>query len=476
MRAVQDLRCIKGHRQAATQNEAMFIRWSRARLATKIGILGATLLTIGLTAICVTLWVGWQLEGGAAAVNEAGRLRMQTWRMAHVAAVGDRVQLQTQARAYDAALHQLWIGDPARPLFLPRDERTAAAYQAVTDDWRRMTAAAADGVPAPTGEQAETLVRRVDRLVNAVEARMAAWSSLLSAVQLALVGLAIAASVVFLYASHLVVFAPVDRLRRGLNALEQGTLGTRIPGDAQDEFGELARGFNRMAERLQAVYVGMEDEVRANRAAKEFADYVIKLASERRSDPRDDLLTLMLSPARDGQYLTEEELVSTTIVLLNAGHEATVHQIGNAVNVILKNRADPKALFADAKATELTVEESFRISAPVHIFKRWALEDLEFGGIQFSKGDEVGLILAAANLDPQKFSDPLAFRPTREEGLSLSFGAGIHFCIGAPLARLEMNIAMPILFERLPDMRLKSEPVVKDVYHFHGLERLDLCW
>lgn len=219
-----------------------------------------------------------------------------------------------------------------------------------------------------------------------------------------------------------------------------------------------------------------EDEVRANRAAKEFADYVIKLAAERRKDPRDDLLTLMLSPARDGQYLTEEELVSTAIVLLNAGHEATVHQIGNAVNVILKNGSDAKALFADAKATELTVEESFRISAPVHIFKRWVLEDLEFGGIRFRKGDEVGLILAAANLDPRKFSEPLAFRPARDEGLSLSFGAGIHFCIGAPLARLEMNIAMPILFDRLPGMRLAAESVVKDVYHFHGLERLDLAW
>lgn len=219
-----------------------------------------------------------------------------------------------------------------------------------------------------------------------------------------------------------------------------------------------------------------EDEHRANRAAREFADYVIRLAAERRRDPRDDLLSLLLSPGRDGQYLTEDELVSTTIVLLNAGHEATVHQIGNAVNVILRNGCDPKALFADPKATELTVEESFRISAPVHIFKRWALEDLEFDGIGFRKGDEVGLILAAANLDPRKFSDPLTFRPTRDEGVSLSFGAGIHFCIGAPLARLEMNIALPILFERLPGMRLAREAVVKDVYHFHGLERLDLCW
>ena len=219
-----------------------------------------------------------------------------------------------------------------------------------------------------------------------------------------------------------------------------------------------------------------EDEQRANRAAREFADYVIRLAAERRNDPRDDLLTLMLSPARDGQYLTEDELVSTTIVLLNAGHEATVHQIGNAVNTILRNGCDPASLFRDTRATELTVEESFRISAPVHIFKRWALEDLEIGGIALRKGDEIGLILAAANLDPRKFPDPLTFRPDRDEGLSLSFGAGIHFCIGAPLARLEMNVALPILFERLPGLRRAREPVVKDVYHFHGLERLDLCW
>jgi unspecific monooxygenase len=218
------------------------------------------------------------------------------------------------------------------------------------------------------------------------------------------------------------------------------------------------------------------DEHRANRAAREFADYITQLARQKRAQPADDLLTLMLSPARDGQFLSEDELVSTAIVLLNAGHEATVHQIGNAVRVILQSGQDPDVLFASARSTELTVEESFRIAAPVHIFKRWALDDVEIFGLNLRQGDEIGLILAAANLDPTRFSDPLAFRPDRDEGPSLSFGAGIHFCIGAPLARLEMNIALPILFERLPQLRLASEPIVKDVYHFHGLERLDLEW
>ena len=218
------------------------------------------------------------------------------------------------------------------------------------------------------------------------------------------------------------------------------------------------------------------DEIRANRAAAEFADYVIGLIEDRRKNPGEDLLTHMVVTERDGQKMSQDELVSTAIVLLNAGHEATVHQIGNAVNIILAEGADPEVLFADALATERTVEECFRISAPVHIFERWVLEDLEFGGIPFRKGDKVGLILAAANLDPARYSDPLAFRPDRNEAPNLSFGAGIHFCIGAPLARLELQTVLPILFDRLPGIRRRSEPVVKDVYHFHGLERLDLIF
>jgi unspecific monooxygenase len=230
-------------------------------------------------------------------------------------------------------------------------------------------------------------------------------------------------------------------------------------------------------------YVGMymfkrsrADEEAADRSAKEFADYVKTVITERRANPRDDLLSHMIHTEHKGQLLTEDELVSTTIVLLNAGHEATVHQIGNSVRIILESGLDPQAIFADAAATERTVEETLRICAPVHIFQRWALEDVEVDGVSFKRGDKVSLILAAANLDPKKFSDPLTFKPERNEGANLSFGAGIHFCIGAPLARLELNIVLPLLFKRLPGLRLAEKPAVKDVYHFHGLERLDLAW
>jgi cytochrome P450 len=218
------------------------------------------------------------------------------------------------------------------------------------------------------------------------------------------------------------------------------------------------------------------DEEAADQAAKEFSDYVLSAIRKRRASPRDDLLSHMITTEHKGQYLSDAELVSTTIVLLNAGHEATVHQIGNSVRVILDSGFSPATLFADEAATERTVEETLRLCAPVHIFDRWALEPAEIDGIPFKRGDKVAMILAAANLDPKKFSEPLAFKPDRREAPNLSFGAGIHFCIGAPLARLELNVALPILFARLPGLRLAKTPVVKDVYHFHGLERLDLSW
>ncbi len=230
-------------------------------------------------------------------------------------------------------------------------------------------------------------------------------------------------------------------------------------------------------------YVGMymfkrsrEDELAADRAAKEFADYVRSVIAERRAEPKDDLLSHMIHTEHKGQFLTDDELISTTIVLLNAGHEATVHQIGNSLRVILESGLNPQSLFGDEKTTERTVEETLRIGAPVHIFQRWALEPVEIDGVKFERGDKVSLILAAANLDPLKFSDPLTFKPDRAEAPNLSFGAGIHFCIGAPLARLELNIVLPLLFQRLPHLKLASQPNVKDVYHFHGLERLDLTW
>ncbi len=220
-----------------------------------------------------------------------------------------------------------------------------------------------------------------------------------------------------------------------------------------------------------------ETELDANKASADFAAYLRKIIAEKRRDPADDLLIHMITSEKDGERLSEAELVSTTALLLNAGHEATVHQIGNAVKTILQSGLSATDLFATEAATALTIEECLRLAAPLHIFQRYALTDVELDdGITLRKGDKIGLLLGAANVDPKKFTDPNVFRPTRDEGANVSFGAGLHFCIGAPLARLELNLSLPILFRRLPNMRLKNEPEVKDVFHFHGLERLDLVW
>ncbi|OCP16430.1 MULTISPECIES: cytochrome P450 [unclassified Ensifer] len=220
-----------------------------------------------------------------------------------------------------------------------------------------------------------------------------------------------------------------------------------------------------------------ETELDANQASVDFADYLKTIIAEKRLRPADDLLTHMITSEKDGERLSEAELASTAALLLNAGHEATVHQIGNAVRTILQSGHAPGDLFATEATTELAIEECLRFAAPLHIFQRYALSDIELEeGITLRKGDKIGLLLGAANVDPRKFSDPYRFKPARDEGANVSFGAGLHFCIGAPLARLELKLSLPILFQRLPGMRLKQQPEVKDSFHFHGLERLDLVW
>lgn len=220
-----------------------------------------------------------------------------------------------------------------------------------------------------------------------------------------------------------------------------------------------------------------ETQLEANQASAEFAAYLREIVAAKRRQPADDLLSLMIAAEQDGERLTEDELISTAVLLLNAGHEATVHQLGNAVSTILSHGLDPAPLFADPAATSRTVEECMRYAAPLHLFQRYALSDVTLDeGITLRRGEKIGLMLAAANLDPRRFTDPLAFRPARDEGPHLSFGAGIHFCIGAPLARLELTLSLPILFQRLPSLRLACAPDVRDSWHFHGLERLDLGW
>ncbi|MDF3217699.1 cytochrome P450 [Mesorhizobium sp. M7A.F.Ca.CA.001.09.2.1] len=216
-----------------------------------------------------------------------------------------------------------------------------------------------------------------------------------------------------------------------------------------------------------------EIEEMANRAAGEFADFLRFHVTERRKNPGDDLLSLLISAQEDGQKLSEDEMVSSTILLLNAGHEATVHQTGNAVRSILMQGGDVSRFFGSPEATAATVEECLRFDAPLHMFTRYAYQETEVApGIIVQPGQTIGLLLGMANHDPRAFAEPQAFRPDRPDQKNVSFGAGIHFCIGAPLARLELQVSLKTLFERHPKLHLAERPSFRDTYHFHGLERL----
>ncbi len=242
---------------------------------------------------------------------------------------------------------------------------------------------------------------------------------------------------------------------------------------------EMAPQLLNWSNRMVTMYmynVTRETELDANQAAADFMAYLREVIAERRKAPREDLLTHMLTSDRDGDVLNDEEVMSTAILLLNAGHEATVHTTGNGVKSILESGLDPQTLFATPEQAEATVEECLRFDAPLHLFTRYTLEDTELAGIPLRKGDVVGLMLGAANRDPNRFANADSFDPFRTDGANVSFGAGIHFCIGAPLARIELQESMRVLFERLPKLRIAEPPRYGNVYHFHGLEKLMVSW
>ncbi|HSL74529.1 MAG TPA: cytochrome P450 [Ilumatobacteraceae bacterium] len=218
-------------------------------------------------------------------------------------------------------------------------------------------------------------------------------------------------------------------------------------------------------------------ETEADRAAAEFVVYLTDVLAERRADPQPDLLSHMLDAEIDGARLSDAEVIATTILLLNAGHEATVHTTGNAVATILRSGGDPAVLFASDEQAEATVEECLRFDAPLHLFTRYALDDVELdSGLRLRRGEQIGIMLGAANRDPRRFERPDVFDPFRTDGGNVSFGAGIHFCIGAPLARLELATSLRLLFERLPALRLVDEPQYRDIFHFHGLDAVTVTW
>ncbi|MBL4681728.1 MAG: cytochrome P450 [Pseudomonadales bacterium] len=237
---------------------------------------------------------------------------------------------------------------------------------------------------------------------------------------------------------------------------------------------EMADQLLDWSHKMVAIYEhGNNKEVEriANEATLSFEAFIESEIENKKRKPSNDLLSALIKVEEEGERLNIEELIATSILLLNAGHEATVHGIGNGVKAILENSIDVTSTEEGARAL---TEECLRFDPPLHMFTRFVLEDLEYQGQAFKQGDVIGLLLGSANRDEEKFSDAHLFNPTRGGIGHTSFGAGIHFCVGAPLARLEIEIALSVLFERLPKVRIGSEPVYADRYHFHGLEALVL--
>ena len=211
-------------------------------------------------------------------------------------------------------------------------------------------------------------------------------------------------------------------------------------------------------------------EDHAAAAARDFADFLHGYFKQRRAAPADDLITHLIAAEEAGEKLTTDELISTCILLLNAGHEATVHTIGNGVKTLLETKTPLSVL--EAKSINACTEEILRFDPALHMFTRYVYEDIDIMGQSFKRGDQIGLLLAAANRDQTLWDTPDQFQPNRPAKPHVSFGAGLHFCLGAPLARLELQAALPILFQRHPELRMTEPPLYANVYHFHGLTKL----
>lgn len=236
-------------------------------LSTKLIRIGTGLLLVALASIGLTLWVTWQLEGGAAAVNEAGRLRMQTWRLASAVQAqlpGD--ELQALVNRLDASLKLLKEGDPDRPLFVPWAPDVSKRFTEVESVWAAQRSGWRTGAAAPERTiQADAVefVHAVDQLTSAIEAQLSGLTAILNLFQFVMMALAIIGAVVMLFTGYMYVINPLGQLRQGLKQVEAGDFSTRIEVEAQDEFGQVAGGFNRMAATLQSLYGGLEAQVEA---------------------------------------------------------------------------------------------------------------------------------------------------------------------------------------------------------------------
>jgi two-component system nitrate/nitrite sensor histidine kinase NarX len=232
-------------------------------LKKKLLIIGVTLLVLAMLSITFTLWVTWKLEGGAAAINEAGRMRMQTYQLALMSNHKASNQVDTLIGKFDRSLDLLSAGDPSRPLFVPWNELNKMEFSGIRNDWLEikltLTSSQYLGLSAP---RVELFVKRIDRFVSSIEAEVDYWTGMLHLFQFGMLGISLITSLVIMYVGYSVILDPVAKLRLGFDQVKSGNLRTHVSIDAKDEFGDLAIGFNEMTRELHDLYQGLEAKVK----------------------------------------------------------------------------------------------------------------------------------------------------------------------------------------------------------------------
>ncbi|HEV3309360.1 MAG TPA: cytochrome P450 [Chloroflexota bacterium] len=210
----------------------------------------------------------------------------------------------------------------------------------------------------------------------------------------------------------------------------------------------------------------------AVRASIEFSAYLRALIDERRSAPGEDLISALIAAHEEGDRLTEQEMISTCVLLLNAGHEATVNATTTGWWTLFRHPDQLEQLRGMPRTIPNAIEELLRFDTPLQMFERWVLDDVEIDGTLMPRGSEIALLFGSANRDPGRFPDPDRLDLTRSDNRHMSFGAGIHFCLGAPLARIELAASFGELMRRAPTLRLVREPEWKSGYVIRGLKEL----
>ena len=225
--------------------------------------------------------------------------------------------------------------------------------------------------------------------------------------------------------------------------------------------------------------ISTDDEHRAaaERAAGEFIDYVTALIDERRTQPRDDLISQLIGIADQGDRLTQDEIVGTVIVLLNAGHEATVNTLGNGMRALLRHPDQWARVVGGEVDPATAVEGMIRWDGPLQLFERWVLDDgVEIAGQPLAVGQRIAMLFGSANRDPARFADPDRFDVARGDSGHIGFGGGTHFCIGAPLARLEIAVSLDQLRRDCPRIEAVAEPEYEPFFVIRGLRELRVRW